>query len=40
MEGSSARQLLEGVRSRSAALDTAMVIDGDKGVITIPPASK
>jgi len=40
MEGSSARQLLEGVRSRSAALDTAMEIDGDKGVITIPPASK
>ena len=40
MEGSSARQLLEGVRSRSAALDTAMQIDGDKGVITIPPASK
>lgn len=40
MEGSSARQLLEGVRSRSAALDTAMEIDGDKGVIAIPPASK
>jgi poly-gamma-glutamate synthesis protein (capsule biosynthesis protein) len=40
MQGSSARQLLEGVRSRSAALDTAMEIDGDKGVITIPPASK
>jgi hypothetical protein len=40
MEGSSARQLLEGVRSRSAALDTAMDIDGDRGVITIPPASK
>jgi poly-gamma-glutamate capsule biosynthesis protein CapA/YwtB (metallophosphatase superfamily) len=40
MEGSSARQLLEAVRSRSAALDTAMEIDGDKGVITIPPASK
>jgi len=40
MEGASARQLLEGVRGRSAALDTAMEIDGDKGVITIPPASK
>jgi hypothetical protein len=40
MQGPSARQLLEGVRSRSAALDTAMEIDGDKGVITIPPASK
>jgi hypothetical protein len=40
MEGSSARQLLEGVRSRSAALDTAMEIDGNKGIITIPPAGK
>jgi hypothetical protein len=40
MEGSSARQLLEGIRSRSAALDTAMQIDGDKGVITIPPTGK
>ena len=40
MEGSSAQQLLEGVRSRSAALDTTMNIDGDKGVITIPPTSK
>jgi hypothetical protein len=37
MRGSSARQLLENVRSRSTALDTAMVIDGDKGIITIPP---
>jgi hypothetical protein len=36
MQGAGARQLLEGVRSRSAALDTAMQIDGDKGVITIP----
>src|ERR1700674_3738342 len=40
MEGSSAQQLLEGVRSRSAALDTAMEIDGNKGIITIPPTSK
>ena len=40
MQGSSARQLLEGVRIRSAALDTTMEIDGDKGVITIPPANK
>jgi len=40
MQGSSAKQLLEGVRSRSAALDTPMQIDGDKGVITIQPASK
>ena len=40
MEGASARQLLEGVRSRTAALDTTMNIDGNKGVITIPAASK
>jgi len=40
MEGSSAQQLLESVRSRSAALDTAMAIDGNRGIITIPPASK
>jgi hypothetical protein len=40
MEGSSAQQLLEGVRSRSAALDTAMEIDGNKGIITIPPTIK
>src|SRR5690349_15513020 len=41
MEGSTAQQLLEGIRSRSAALDTPMVIDRNKGVITIPPpASK
>jgi len=40
MQGSSARQLLESVRGRSAALDTKMEIDGDKGVITIPPSSR
>ena len=40
MQGASARQLLEGVRSRSAALDTKMAIEGDKGVIAISPASK
>ncbi len=40
MDGSSAQQLLESVRSRSAALDTKMEIDGNRGVITIPPASK
>ena len=40
MEGSSAQQLLESIRSRSAALDTAMEIDGNRGIITIPPASK
>ena len=38
MQGSSAKQLLEGVRSRSAALDTPMQIEGDKGVITISPS--
>ena len=40
MQGSSAQQLLESIRSRSAALDTAMEIDGNKGIITIPPTSK
>jgi poly-gamma-glutamate synthesis protein (capsule biosynthesis protein) len=39
MQGSGAQHLLEGVRSRSAALDTPMQIDGDKGVIKITPAS-
>ena len=40
MQGSSAQQLLESIRSRSVALDTAMEIDGNKGIITIPPKSK
>jgi poly-gamma-glutamate capsule biosynthesis protein CapA/YwtB (metallophosphatase superfamily) len=40
MQGASAHELLEGVRSRSAALDTPMRIDGDIGVITIPAADK
>src|SRR6202166_1000583 len=40
MQGSSAKQLLEGVRTRSAALDTPMQIDGDKGVITISTTNK
>jgi Bacterial capsule synthesis protein PGA_cap len=40
MEDSSAQQLLEGVRSRSAALDTAMEIDGNKGIVTIPQTIK
>jgi hypothetical protein len=40
MEGSSAQQLLEGIRSRSATLATAMEIDGNKGIITIPPTIK
>jgi poly-gamma-glutamate capsule biosynthesis protein CapA/YwtB (metallophosphatase superfamily) len=35
MQGANARQLLENLRSRSAALDTAMAIDGEKGVITV-----
>ena len=35
MQGSSAKKLLEGIRGRSAALDTPMQIDGDKGVITV-----
>jgi poly-gamma-glutamate synthesis protein (capsule biosynthesis protein) len=40
MQGANARQLLENLRNRSASLDTAMAIDGDKGVITVSPASK
>jgi hypothetical protein len=40
MQGASARELLEGVRSRSAALDTPMQIEGDEGVITVPAAAK
>jgi hypothetical protein len=40
MQGANARQLLENLRTRSAALDTAMTIDGDKGVITVSPTSK
>jgi poly-gamma-glutamate capsule biosynthesis protein CapA/YwtB (metallophosphatase superfamily) len=36
MQGANAHQLLENLRSRSAALDTAMAIDGEKGVITVP----
>jgi hypothetical protein len=40
MQGSSATKLLEGIRSRSAALDTPMKIEGDKGVITVSAASK
>jgi hypothetical protein len=40
MQGSSAKQILERVRSSSAALDTPMQIDGDKGVITVSQAGK
>jgi poly-gamma-glutamate capsule biosynthesis protein CapA/YwtB (metallophosphatase superfamily) len=35
MQGADARRLLEDLRSRSAALDTTMAIDGEKGVITV-----
>jgi poly-gamma-glutamate capsule biosynthesis protein CapA/YwtB (metallophosphatase superfamily) len=40
MQGANARQILENLRNRSASLDTAMAIDGDKGVITVSPTSK
>jgi hypothetical protein len=40
MQGASARQLLENLRNRSASLDTAMAIDGDKGVISVSSPSK
>jgi hypothetical protein len=40
MQGANARRLLENLRNRSAALATAMVIDGDKGVITVSQTSK
>jgi poly-gamma-glutamate capsule biosynthesis protein CapA/YwtB (metallophosphatase superfamily) len=35
MQGANARQLLESLRSRSAALDTVMAVDGEKGIITV-----
>ena len=40
MQGSSAHQILDGIRGRSAALDTPMQVEGDIGVITIPPTNK
>ena len=40
MQGANARQLLENLRSRSAALDTGMAIDGEKGVITVSQTNK
>ena len=40
MLGANAQKLLEDLRNRSAALDTAMTIDGEKGVITVSQASK
>jgi poly-gamma-glutamate capsule biosynthesis protein CapA/YwtB (metallophosphatase superfamily) len=40
MQGADARRLLEDLRSRSAALDTTMAIDGEKGVIAVSQTSK
>ena len=40
MQGADARRLLEDLRNRSAALDTTMAIDREKGVITVSPTSK
>jgi poly-gamma-glutamate synthesis protein (capsule biosynthesis protein) len=40
VQGSSAKQILERVRSGSAALDTPMQIEGDKGVITVSQVKK
>ena len=37
MQGASARQLLETIRTRTAALGTKMEIDGDKGIIAVAP---
>ena len=39
MQGADARKLLEDLRNRSAALDTTMAIDGEKGVTTVSQAS-
>jgi poly-gamma-glutamate capsule biosynthesis protein CapA/YwtB (metallophosphatase superfamily) len=40
MQGADAQRLLENLRSRSAALDTPMAIDGEKGVITVSQTSR
>jgi hypothetical protein len=40
MQGADAQRLLENLRSRSAALDTTMAIDGEKGVITVSQTSR
>jgi poly-gamma-glutamate synthesis protein (capsule biosynthesis protein) len=40
MQGANARQLLDSLRDRSAALDTSMAIDGVKGVITVSQTGK
>src|SRR6516164_6231601 len=37
MQGADARRLLEDLRNQSAALDTTMAIDGEKGVVTVSP---
>jgi hypothetical protein len=38
LHGSAAQRLLENIRSRSAALDTAMKIRDDEGIITVLPS--
>jgi hypothetical protein len=40
MQGANARQLLDNLRARSATLDAAMAIDGEKGVITVSQTAK
>jgi len=40
MRGTDARALLEDLRARSAALDTSMMIDGEKGVIAASQTGK
>jgi poly-gamma-glutamate synthesis protein (capsule biosynthesis protein) len=35
MQGANARQFLQNLRNRSATLETAMAIDGEKGIITV-----
>jgi poly-gamma-glutamate synthesis protein (capsule biosynthesis protein) len=40
MQGANARALLENLKTRSAALDTAMAIEGERGVITVSQAGK
>jgi hypothetical protein len=40
MQGADAHRLLENLRGRSAALDTTMAIDGEKGVIAISQTNK
>jgi hypothetical protein len=40
MRGADARARLEDLRVRSAALDTSLTIDGEKGVIAVSQTSK